>query len=571
VRGVASKRSVVTVRSLGEAGLAQPSLVSRFTLSANGAFALTSDVASCLRVFDLAAGSVRELPLPVAVRAKFAVTGLGISNDGERLIVCGRRGVIVGSRSSWKPTVVRRAPPELPLPLEADAVVMGPSGERSAAIDGSNVFFLEGDRVVKKHWEKGGVTALAGSAGGRLVVACRRGALRLFDDRGRLLEEIEVGAPVHRAAIGFEDEATVRLIGAGQSLRWRIGAKLSSRKAATTEADRLLAPLELAVGGSRPPRALRLESGEHLDTTGSDWSCSADGRTLLCARGATLCRLDASTLTPLGDEPTLSAVFAVGFDGDGGLWAGDDRAFRRWDLERGRLVETHPLPRGHRAAGIAPGAVHAFTVKVDQLHGFELRTGTARPALGALDRNVVCSPDGSAVMVSGSQHALVEVTTQRTLRTWPHRWSACAFSVAGDLLAACTEPEWIVLFETKSGAERRRFRVPGKRPFALAFTPDGTSLALATDGSKVHLVDVRTGRLTLELGGLRRPRVFFPLAISPDGKRLAAADEHHTFLWSLPKGALLHRLDRGARALAFSHDSRRLAVGSMGVVALLEG
>lgn len=276
------------------------------------------------------------------------------------------------------------------------------------------------------------------------------------------------------------------------------------------------------------------------------------------------------TVRLLGADGPLGSVGAVGFEPSGALWSGDERALLRWSLDAGEVTRSLPLPVGCRAVEFGPGATRGFVVKDHhQLCVADLSSGVLGPVLGGLDRRVVTTPDGSAVVVASTTHALVDVTSGALRREWALRWSACAFSPDGAVLAACTEPEWVQLLDVHTDATRGRLRVPGKRPFAMNFSPDGRSLALATDGSKVHVIDARTGALRLELGGLRKPRVAFTLAIAPDGKRLAAADEHHAFVWSLPKGTLLHRLDRGARALAFSPDSRTLAVGSRGVVALV--
>jgi len=67
--------------------------------------------------------------------------------------------------------------------------------------------------------------------------------------------------------------------------------------------------------------------------------------------------------------------------------------------------------------------------------------------------------------------------------------------------------------------------------FHMVLSLDGRLLAATTDGSMIAVLDTQSGRRLAELdGGSVRAR----LALSPNGKRLALADDEHVQVWTLP-------------------------------------
>src|SRR5438445_6417761 len=70
----------------------------------------------------------------------------------------------------------------------------------------------------------------------------------------------------------------------------------------------------------------------------------------------------------------------------------------------------------------------------------------------------------------------------------------------------------------------------GGRVWSLAFSPDGKTLASASEKGGFQLWDVRTGGLRQALGS-PAPAVSSAVAFSPDGRLLATGDDISVKLW----------------------------------------
>jgi WD40 repeat protein len=107
----------------------------------------------------------------------------------------------------------------------------------------------------------------------------------------------------------------------------------------------------------------------------------------------------------------------------------------------------------------------------------------------------------------------------------------------------------------------------------LAFSPDGRTLALGIASDGRQQAEVLRGSGNVQLWDVSRRNVAFllpqngkvvhALAFSPEGKTLAVADENHTIqLWDVATGKPQKKLNLGndtARGLACAPDSRSLA------------
>src|SRR5262249_28057897 len=110
--------------------------------------------------------------------------------------------------------------------------------------------------------------------------------------------------------------------------------------------------------------------------------------------------------------------------------------------------------------------------------------------------------------------------------------------------------------------------------WALAFAPDGKSLAGSGLSTGTRLWDVSSGKVLRKFEGPEDK--VFGLSFRPDGKNLAGAvwdPAGHVFVWDPATGAVRRRLEHGrmVRRVAFAPDSSLLAATGMdGTVTLWE-
>jgi RNA polymerase sigma factor (sigma-70 family) len=129
----------------------------------------------------------------------------------------------------------------------------------------------------------------------------------------------------------------------------------------------------------------------------------------------------------------------------------------------------------------------------------------------------------------------------------------------------------VLIWDIASGKLLQRIPADTGNPFtAIAFAPDGKTLALGGKDPSIHLFDVATGKVIRRL-----PSRGGTLAFSPDGKRLASGagewlpdtGDHSVRLWEVDIARELYRLQGHSKAviaLAFAPDGKTLASGSEG-------
>jgi WD40 repeat protein len=138
-----------------------------------------------------------------------------------------------------------------------------------------------------------------------------------------------------------------------------------------------------------------------------------------------------------------------------------------------------------------------------------------------------------------------------------------AFSPAGDRLATWVfGSKEVQLWDPADGTELGRLPFDGTLVYALAFTQDGSKLAVAYRES-FHLWDfVTRTRLPCPIGG-----GVLAATYSPDGQWLATVEADRTVrLRNAETGETVRPLigtAAGVVALAFSPDGRRLATGGI--------
>lgn len=261
-----------------------------------------------------------------------------------------------------------------------------------------------------------------------------------------------------------------------------------------------------------------------------------------------------------------------------------------WDAGTGEraaalALDTGPALRGEEmdlpvnrlgAVGFSPTG-GALAARAGKDRGIEVRdivTGRLHQsrALGAVD-TAVFSPDGTRLAVVGAEGPVRiwrlstgALHTAHTADGGPVR--AVAFTPDGHTLAVAhmeADREQVTLLDTATGRTQRTIEPGGRSPLSLAFSPDGRTLATSSNRS-VKTWDARTGRL---LDSYSAVGAVASLGFSSDGRTLAVGSAGGVQLWDLATGQVRITMPtRSPETVAFSPDGRTLAIGTDGSVGL---
>ncbi|RYN98517.1 Vegetative incompatibility protein, partial [Alternaria tenuissima] len=141
---------------------------------------------------------------------------------------------------------------------------------------------------------------------------------------------------------------------------------------------------------------------------------------------------------------------------------------------------------------------------------------------------------------------------------------AVAFSPDGKTLASTSWDNTVKLWDAGSGKAVQTLKGHSGRVNAVAFSPDGKTLASASWDETVKVWDAGSGKALHTLKG--HSSLVSAVAFSPDGKTLASASFDATVkVWDAGSGKAVQTLkghSLGVNAVAFSPDGKTLASAS---------
>lgn len=278
-------------------------------------------------------------------------------------------------------------------------------------------------------------------------------------------------------------------------------------------------------------------------------------------------------------------VLAVAFAPNGRFLASasEDCTVRLWDANTGKEFHRLMQRRGQHSRSVAftpdnknvVAGAGARVIAWDALTGQELRMLEGpKSTIHAL----AFTPDGKILLAASADKTVStwEFATGRLLlRMKGHEDTvrSLALSPGKMVLASGSDDHTIRLSDPATGELLRLLKGPKSRVSSVIFSPDGKALASAHEDHVIRFWDLATAKIVREIGSPRTDQphpggeaeCLFALAFSPDGKSLAAAGAgRRVILYDLAsqKELLTPPGHRGLiPALIFSGDGKLLASG----------
>lgn len=281
-------------------------------------------------------------------------------------------------------------------------------------------------------------------------------------------------------------------------------------------------------------------------------------------------KTDRATQTLLGDSSWIYTV-AIAPDGQTVVSGNHGGKINMWHLPTGgltRTIDAHPSAISSLA--ISPDGETLVSGSWDDcIKIWNLRSGQLTRTINAYAddvKAVAISPDGQTV-AAGTYSGVIKLWNLKTgkqVGQFKHSGPVTSLAISLDKrLASGSRNGKIKIWELESGWE---LTIDGhkKAVWAIAFSPDGHTLASGSHDRTVKLWQVETNKLisTFE----RHSNAVYSVAFSPDGQKIASGSyDRQIRLWQVETEKLLETFAGHGKAvwsLEFTPDGQKLVSGS---------
>ncbi|MGB4205134.1 MAG: caspase family protein [Bacteroidales bacterium] len=233
------------------------------------------------------------------------------------------------------------------------------------------------------------------------------------------------------------------------------------------------------------------------------------------------------------------------------LTVSDDKTAKLWDTRDGSLIRTYRVPVGEGnegmlyAGAISPDgqmvAVGGFTGKLGSrnfsIYLFHTQTGELfkrLDGLGNVIHDLEFSPDGKHLSAGLGGTQGVRVYNTRTwgfteLKGYEDNVYNTAFSFDNKLLATVSDDGYIRLYDSLFRLIKKQKTEGGSSPFSLAFSPDGTKIAVGYDDSPtIEVLDAKDLQVLYraDISNTDKYEKLDKVLFSKDGKYLFAGGSY---------------------------------------------